>query len=307
MKYVITGGAGFIGSHLSNYILRKDHEAEITVVDSLVCGDETRLDPRVFLIRKPIEAILPSEWDEILYGCDFVFHLAATKYNSPGSDPKSIIATNITATDALFESASKQRIKRLVFTSSLYAYGNLGPSVMKETDLLLPRTHYGMSKVAGENLARIYSTKNNLEFCIARLFFIYGPNQFSQGGYKSVINKTIELINSGNKPQLYGDGEQTMDFIHINDCVRALFLMSRAPVARNNTYNVASQESITVKEVIFLLRDLLQSDLDLDLYPPDWTAGTKRVGSKEKIVSELEWNPEMKIRSGLSQILNTVF
>jgi UDP-glucose 4-epimerase len=303
MRYIITGGAGFIGSHLSNYILENDFDADITIVDSLICGDKSRLHPNISLIQKPIESMLPSEWDALLFQCDFVFHLAAMKYNSVGSDPESIINVNIIATETLIAAAARQKIKRFIFTSSLYAYGNLGPSVMKETDILSPRTHYGMSKAAGENLAHVYSAKHNLEFCVARLFFIYGPNQYAQGGYKSVINRTVELINSGNKPQIYGDGKQAMDFVHVQDCVKALYMMTVAPVAKNKIYNVSSQESKTVTEVISLIKNLLHSDLGFDFLAPDWTAGTKRVGSNLKIISELGWRPEIQMRKGLAQML----
>ena len=304
MKYVITGGAGFIGSHLAEYILKIDRSAEITVVDSLICGEKSRLNDKILLVQKSVEDLSHTDWDDLLLGCDYVFHLAAMKYNTPGANPNSIFQSNVIATENLFASAARNKIKRIVFTSSLYAYGSLGPEVMRESDSLEPITHYGMSKVAGENIARIYSFKNNLNFSIARLFFIYGPNQYAHGGYKSVINKSIELLNSGLKPEIFGTGEQSMDFVYIEDCVEALFLMSRSTKAKNETYNVSSQNAITVREILITLRKLLKSEVDFKVLPEDWTAGSKRIGSNAKINTELGWSPKIKLESGLSKMLN---
>jgi UDP-glucose 4-epimerase len=304
MKYVITGGAGFIGSHLTEYILKVDHSADIIVVDSLICGEKNRLSDKILLVQKSIQSLLPDEWDSIFFECDYVFHLAAMKYNTPGSNPSSIFESNIVATENIFASAARNNIKRVVFTSSLYAYGSLGPEIMTENDPLQPITHYGMSKVAGENIAHIYSFRNNLDFTIARLFFIYGPNQYVHGGYKSVINKSIELINSGLMPEIFGSGKQSMDFVYIEDCVEALFLMSRSAEAKNGTFNVSSQNAITVKEVLVILKKLLKSEVDFKMFPKDWTEGSKRVGSNAKIITELGWSPKIQIESGLMKMLN---
>lgn len=303
MKYFITGGAGFIGAHLTEYILKMDKSAEIIVIDSLISGDKSRLNNRIKFFHRSIESLTPVEWDSLLHNCDFVFHLAAMKYNTPSSNPNYIIESNIIATENLFSSAARNNIKRVVFTSSLYAYGSLGPEMMSESDPLKPITHYGMSKVAGENIASIYSFKYNLDFTIARLFFIYGPNQYAFGGYKSVINKSIELIKLGRNLEIYGNGEQSMDFVYIEDCVEALFLMCHAPEARNTIYNVSSQTAINVRNIMDVLKMLLKSSVAIEMLPEDWTSGSKRFGSNSKIKTELGWVPKIDIQTGLNNIL----
>jgi UDP-glucose 4-epimerase len=187
-RIVVTGAAGFIGGHLCRRV-KQTLGADIVAVDSLRSGDWMRTPSGLVQLQRDIAEIDFTEWLNILKGVDVLFHLAAEKYNSSKSSPEQLLRTNVLATERLFRAAASSNVKRVVFTSSLYAYGSMGPRKMLETDLPRPRTLYGASKIMGEHLLHAIGKEAGLSWNVARLFFIYGSGQFAEGGKKTVIVK----------------------------------------------------------------------------------------------------------------------
>ena len=297
----MTGAAGFIGSHLVGRLLNDGHT--VVGIDDGRTGDWSRLDSRCSIINQDLTRFSADEFEKMLEGVDTLFHLAAEKYNSSKVTPQKVIAVNVDATQKLFDSAGRVGVRRVVFTSSLYAYGSLGPEDMSELDLPAPITVYGASKVMGEHLLRCVHRDHGLSWAVARPFFVYGPRQFAQGGYKSVIVKNFERMVAGELPIVNGDGKQSLDYVYIDDVVEGLIRLSK-PDADGVTVNLGSGMGIAVNDLTTLMLDIADLDIDVQLGPADWTAGTRRVGNIFYARDRLGWKAEVKLESGLARVWN---
>lgn len=297
-KILVTGGAGFIGHHLVNALVQQGHEC--VVIDSGRSGRWSQVNPKAEKVNSDIEALTEEELAAALTGVEIVYHLAAEKYNSSSMTPNRVIAVNIKATDALFRACAKANVRRVVFTSSLYAYGAVGPKEMQETDLPHPSTHYGISKLAGEHLLAANLKGTNTTYNIARLFFIYGPAQFAEGGYKSVIIKNFDNI-LGKKPvTISGDGNQSLDYVYIDDCVEALILLGESKHS-SHTVNVASGRAYSINEVAQKMCEVSGIQSSFKTIEPDWTANTTRVGNADEITRIFGWTSRTTLKAGLAK------
>ncbi|HWL00889.1 MAG TPA: NAD-dependent epimerase/dehydratase family protein [Microbacteriaceae bacterium] len=295
--YLVTGGAGFIGHHLVDRLLGDGHR--VVVVDNERSGRWDRVAAAAERDTRGIEAFSLSDWMERLKGVDVVFHLAAEKYNSSHATPERVLDVNVVATERLFRAAAVS-VDKLVFTSSLYAYGAVGPEVMRETDLPAPRTHYGASKLMGEHLLRAIDRDTPFAWTVARLFFIYGPNQYAEGGYKSVIMTNFERLAAGLAPTIKGDGEQALDYVYIDDCIDALIELA-GHRHDGGTFNVATGEGPTINQLTDTMMEVVGYLGSPVALPPDWTAGTFRVGDPA-LLTKAGWRPRVGLEDGLDRV-----
>jgi UDP-glucose 4-epimerase len=295
---LVTGAAGFIGCHLVEAL----HAAgcDVTGVDDERSGDWSRIQAPCTKVSRDFADLDPAELADLCSGADVVFHLAAEKHNSAKATPQKIVDVNISATRRLFEAAARARRPKVVFTSSLYAYGSMGPDVMRETDVPAPKTMYGISKLAGEHLLRIAHDDHPLAWSVARLFFVYGPRQYADGGYKSVIVSNFERLARGEAPAVFGDGEQSLDYVYIDDAVGALVALA-APEHDGKTLNISSGHGTSVNALITAMLAASGSDFSPVQCPPDWTAGSSRVGDPTAAARELGWKADTPIEVGLRQ------
>lgn len=296
-RVLVTGAAGFIGSHLAHRLVDAGATSVIGV-DNLRSGDWSRCPSSIKRIERDLNDISIADWIEILQDIDSIYHLAAEKYNSSKSTPEKLLNTNIIATERLFRAAARKGVRRVVFSSSLYAYGILGNGPMKESDIPGPSTLYGASKLAGEHMLRSLEQEFGLSWNVARLFFIFGPKQFAEGGYKSVINSNFERLLRGQSPQVNGDGEQTLDYVFIDDCIEALLRLGSSSRERK-TVNVASNRGVSIVELTRLMQTVAESDLQPYFAQPDWTHGTVRVGNNDLAKSIFGWETKVPLEVGL--------
>jgi UDP-glucose 4-epimerase len=307
MRYLITGGAGFIGRNLIEYITLRDSEAYFTVIDSLKSGINIFADNAVTFFELDIADIKLDEWPKFLDGVDYVFHLAAEKYNSPGANFDSILTTNVYASNLLFEACAKSKVKKVFFASSLYAYGNMGPDAMEESNACTPFTYYGMSKLAGENLLQIMEAKFKLPWVAARLFFIYGPGQYVNGGYKSVIVKNFENLKRGEPVSIYGSGTQSLDYVYVEDCCEAIFNLTVQSNSSSSIYNISGGTAISINSLVGKIKKVSHTNYAPEIrMPSDWTEGSIRLGKNEKIKSAIGWEPFTSLELGLEKTWNWV-
>ena len=299
-KVVVTGAAGFIGGHLCQDLATRG-VTEIIGVDSLRSGDWSRTPISLVKIEKDISLIDEKEWDELLKGTDILFHLAAEKYNSSKTTPEKVMTVNVMATERLFRAAARAGITRTVFTSSLYAYGSMGPDKMFETDVAAPTTLYGASKLMGEGILRSLDKEIGLSWNVARLFFIYGPHQHAEGGYKSVIIKNFERIIAGNSPVVFGDGKQSLDYVYITDCVSALVELARSE-HEMQIVNVSTGTAQSVNHLTALMLNASDSILKPEYKASDWTEGSSRSGSAVRIENVFNWRATTDMGEGLEEV-----
>lgn len=296
-RALVTGAAGFIGCHLAERLAADGWT--VVGLDNERSGSWDRLRTALERRHADLAALPEEELDELCSGVDVVFHLAAEKYNSSATTPQRVIDVNVSATQRLFAAAGRAGAK-VVFTSSLYAYGSLGPAPMCETDLPAPTTTYGVSKVAGEHLLRVAQRDLDLRWTVARLFFVYGPRQYADGGYKSVIVKNFERLRDGLPPVVFGDGLQALDYVYVGDCVDALVAMA-AREHDAEVLNVSTGRAVTVNELTAAMLEVAGADVPVEWGPADWTAGTIRVGSPSLAAERLGWRPATTLEEGLER------
>lgn len=298
-RWLVTGAAGFIGGALCRRL--HGYGEKIVGVDNLRSGDWSRVPASVVRIERDISDISLEEWTTLLQGIDTVFHLAAEKYNSSKSTPSRLIAANVTATERLFRACAMVGVRRTVFTSSLYAYGSLGPEIMSETDRAEPITLYGASKLMGEGMLRSIDREIGLSWNVARLFFIYGPRQFADGGYKSVVLVNFERLLRGEAPVVNGSGGQRLDYVFVDDCVDALVSLANNPIDRK-IVNVSSGRGVSVNELTARMSSIHGFSGSPRYAEADWTDGTSRVGDPSLIEQLFDWRPKTSIEEGLQRV-----
>jgi nucleoside-diphosphate-sugar epimerase len=296
---LVTGAAGFIGCHLAERLVADGWV--VRGIDDERTGDWNRVKVPVERIDRSLEDMSASDLSTACTGVDALFHLAAEKHNTPGVTADRTVNVNIAATARLFDAAGAAAIPKLVFTSSLYAYGSLGPDAMSETDLPAPSTVYGMSKLAGEQLLRVTERTHGTSWSVARLFFIYGPRQLAAGGYPSVIVRNFTRIRQGERPVVNGDGGQALDYVFVDDCVDCLVRL--ADRAHDGVMvNVASGRPVSVAELTRSMLEISGSSLEPVEGDADWTAGTRRWGTTERAAQEVGWSASTDLHDGLRRV-----
>lgn len=299
---MVTGGCGFIGSHLVAELLARG-AARVIAVDSLRYGDRANvggLGERVEVLPHTLGSDDPAPLERALAGVRYLFHLAAEKHNQSKDSPERVFRSNIEGTHTLFDRAARAGVEKIVFTSSLYAYGRLTGGALREDECPAPRTVYGISKLCGEHLLRHIGALHGVSWSVLRYLFIYGPRQFAGMGYKSVIVKTFERLAQGEAPVVYGDGEQALDYVYVDDAVAAT-LSALDAGANGEVVNVATGAAVTVNQLVAVMQDVAGTAFAVRHDAPDWTAGSRRVGAAEKARTCLGWHARTPLREGLAE------
>jgi len=306
---MVTGGCGFIGSHLVRRLL-VEGAARVVVVDSLRHGRERNLEgvagrERVRFVRHTLGGDHPAQLEPHLAGIDQLYHLAAEKHNQSAHEPDAILRANVLGTHALFAAAARCGVKKTVFASSLYSYGRLAGPPCSESDPPRPTTVYGISKLCGELLLAQATAGQTMRGDSLRYFFVYGPRQFSGTGYPSVIVKNFERIRAGRPPVILGDGSQRLDYVYVDDVVEATLRCMESP-GSGRVFNVGSGAGTSIEALTAAMLRVAGSRLSPVFEPPDWTAGSSRVANVDAIRTELRWQPRVTLEQGLRETWNAL-
>jgi len=304
-RIVVTGGAGFIGSHIVDQLLEKDVR-EVVVLDDFVRGTRTNLesasrDPRLRLVKGSIadRELLRS----VIDGTQYVFHLAALWLHECVHEPRRAIEINVEGTYNVAEAAHELGVRKVVYSSSASVYGDAIETPMTEEHPFNNRTLYGATKIAGEQIFRSVNEQHGLPWVGLRYMNVYGPRMDYKGTYVSVIMKVLDRIDAGEPPVIFGDGSQTYDFVHVGDVARANVLALEAD-ASDECFNVGIGVKTTINELVTDLLELSGSDLEPEYRPEESMFVTHRVGSTEKAERLLGFRASVPLDEGLRSVID---
>jgi nucleoside-diphosphate-sugar epimerase len=249
-KYIVTGGAGFIGSMLVRTLLEED-ASQVAVIDNFFSGREANLAElagRVEVHRQDIrnfDAIAP-----LMRGADVVFHLAAIP-SVPRSiaDPVPSHETNIDGTFQVLRAAAEARVRRVVYAASSSAYGDTEVLPKVETMMPRPKSPYALQKLVGEFYGNVFTNCFGLEVIALRYFNVYGPRQDPSSPYSGVISLFMKALIERTRPTIHGDGEQSRDFTYVEDVAALTLKAARAPGVAGRVYNAGNGNRYTLNQV----------------------------------------------------------
>ena len=298
--YLVTGGAGFIGSNLVRHLLAQGER--VRVLDNFSTGRRENLQG----LTGPIECVegdLRAEADvrQAVAGVRYVLHLGALgSVGRAVQDPLTTHEVNMTGTLRLLLAAREAGVERLVFSSSSSVYGNT-PVLPKQEDMIpTPLSPYALSKLAGEHYGRLFFELYGLRTFILRYFNVFGPRQNPKSQYAAVIPLFVDALRSGRAPVIYGDGGQTRDFTYVDDVIAANLACCAAPdAAAGGVYNVAWGNRVSVNELARRIGQLLGREIP-PVYQPA-RAGDVRDSQADatRARDRLGWRPQVPFEEGL--------
>jgi len=247
MRFLITGGAGFLGSALANRLARAGHT--VRVLDDLSAGDPARLDPQVMFTRGDVSDV-PKLWT-LLQGVDCVYHLAA-RVSVPESVlyPRDYNTVNVGGTVAVMEAMRDAGVKRVVFTSSGAVYGEQEQQPVREEFSPNPGSPYAASKVSAEHYVRTIGALWKIETVILRVFNAYGPGQAIPPAHPPVIPQFLKQALGGGSLVVFGDGRQTRDFCYVEDAVDGLVVAATAKNVDRQIVNIGSGTEVSINTLV---------------------------------------------------------
>lgn len=304
MKALITGGAGFIGSHLAQALLAQSWD--VVVVDNLATGLQEHVPENAQLL---VGDVGDGEFvARALRGCEVVFHLAAvSSVQDSLSRPLEVHNTNLTSTLTLLEATVRMGSKRFVFSSSAAVYGDTKGHPAREDIKPNPLSHYAVQKLASEHYCAVYHKLHNLETVCLRYFNVYGPRQRADSPYSGVIAKFADAARHKQPVVIFGDGGQTRDFVHVSDVVAANLAAATAPseAVAGRVFNIGSGRSVSIDELAQAVAKVFPGG------PPAEHRAERRgeIRFSKADISQanqfLGYSPAMEFESGLEQLIRT--
>lgn len=302
-KTLVTGGAGFIGSHLVDALAARGHA--VTVFDNLSTGRLKNIEPH---LKKGSAQLVEgdvrnaSEVREALTEVETVFHLAAIT-SVPYSVDNPIVTNEVNAigTKNLLEASIKFNVKRFVYVSTCAVYGEPRYLPVDENHPIDPKSPYAEFKVSGEKYCQEFRDRYGLKTVTLRLFNVYGVRQI-ENEYSGVITKFIKNVQEGKPPIICGDGEQTRDFIHVSDVVQALLLSMNVNGALGQTFNIGTGKSVTIKQLCQTILRKLKADVKAVYEKPRQGDIKHSYANITKAQTVLGFRPIVSLDEGLEEL-----
>ena len=303
-RCLVTGGCGFIGSHIVRGLLDAGHK--VRVLDNLSTGKRENLDEvldRIELIEGDINDAIAVK--EAISGVERVFHQAALA--SVQMSLEKPLDTNhacVTGTLNMLHHSMQAKVKRFVYAASSAAYGDQPTSSKRESDLPSPLSPYAVAKLAGEYYCQAYFHSFGMETVGLRYFNVYGPRQDPDSPYSAVIPLFVSRILSGEKPSIYGDGLQSRDFTYVSNVVHGNLLASERPNIGGRVFNIADGGQTTLLQLLKLLGGLLGKSIEPDFLPA-------RLGDVRESLADitlarklLGYEPQVRLEEGLKRTIS---
>ena len=303
-KFLVTGGAGFVGSHMIGALLERG--LRVRVLDNFSCSNRRTLDP----FRKKIELVEGDvrnvrDVKKAVRGQDVVFHFAAIRSVVKSvENPLVAHEVNASGTLLLLEESAKAEVKHFIFTSTSAVYGASISRFQREDAEKKPMSPYGVAKLAAEHYARYYFSEKKLPTTSVRIFNVYGPRQNPESKYSLVVPGVLSKIARQTPPVIDGSGDQARDFIYIGDILAAFFKIAGNRKAHGKVYNLGSGKTTSIKRIVDTLLKLSGSSLKAVHGPRRPGDPDRTCADISKIRRELGWSPRVSLEEGLRKTVD---
>ena len=297
-RCLVTGGAGFIGSHLTKRLLKEG--CAVTVIDDLSGGKWENLPKHRNLVKH--EGSILDNMSKLVAGQDVIFHLAALpRLQRSLDDPWQTHKVNVDGTLNLLLTAKKHKIKRFIFASSSSVYGIQKRLPFSESMRPNPLVPYSLHKLVGEEYCKMFSDLWGLGTISLRYFNVYGPRMNPDGPYANLIPKFIKLLSQDKTPTINGDGEQTRDFTYVSDVVEATLLAAESHLC-GKVFNIGFGKSVSVNEVASAINRLMGKNIK-PIHGPALVESKASLSSSLKARRDLGWKPKVDLEKGLRMMI----
>ncbi len=298
MKHVVTGGCGFIGSHLVDRLVELGHE--VVVVDDLSTSEGRSVNPEATLIEGSVTdlELLKAATE----GADCVYHTAAwARVPRSIEDPVGTHAVNVNGTLNVLQAARENDVGRVVYSSSSSVYGDQDTHLMQEDMEPNPKSPYALHKYIGEQYGAMFARLFGMSVVSLRYFNVYGPGQTATGAYVLVIPRFLKLRDEGRPLTIYGDGEQTRSYTHVSDVVRANVLAAseELPVGENVVLNIGPNEETSVNEIAAMIGGEVEHIIP---NPRGEFEELRKSSDCSRAKSMLGWEPRISLADGIRDI-----
>jgi UDP-glucose 4-epimerase len=305
-RFVVIGGAGFIGSHTVDALLAED-VGEVVIYDNLARGGQANLasalaDPRVSVWEGSGDICDRITLGAALDGADGVFHFAALWLTQCQEFPARAFEVNSLGTFNVVEACVERQVQRLVLSSSASVYGDAVEEPMTEDHPLNAITIYGATKIAAEAMTRAMHHRYGLAYAGLRYMNVYGPRQDYVGADIAVVMKMLNAVDAGEPLVIYGDGSQSYDFVYVGDCANANVCAMRAQTA-DRFYNVGIGKGTSIAELAELVVGLTGSSAGLRYEPAGQTFVKNRIGDPDRAWDEIGFRATVELEDGLGSLI----
>ncbi|MGB3457324.1 MAG: NAD-dependent epimerase/dehydratase family protein [Litorimonas sp.] len=306
-KLLVIGGAGLIGSHTVDALLKED-VAEVLIYDNFARGRQENLanalrDPRCKVYDVGGDILHTDILDSAMAGKDGVFHFAALWLLQCHEYPRTAFNVNVGGTFNVMDACVRNGVERLVWSSSASVYGDASYDPMDEDHPFNNKNFYGATKICGEAMLRAYHHRYGLDYVGLRYMNVYGPRQDYHGAYIAVIMKMLDAIDKGEAPTIFGDGSEAFDFVAVEDCARANVCGMTAS-ATDDFYNVGTGTRTSLKEVAEKLLNLTGCNKEINYAPRSQaTLVRNRIGCPKKATADLDYTATIDLDDGLRRLI----
>ena len=306
-NFLVIGGAGLIGSHAVDKLLKQD-VGSVLIYDNFFRGNEENLqealkDPRVSIYENGGDILHADILDSAMKGIDGVFHFAALWLLQCHEYPASAFDVNVRGTFNVMDACVKNNISRLVYSSSASVYGDAEREPMDEDHPYNNKNFYGATKIASEAMMRAYHHRYGLNYVGLRYMNVYGPRQDYHGAYIAVIMKMLDAIDKGESPTILGDGSEAFDFVAVEDCAYANVCAMKSE-AQDRNYNVGTGIRTSLKELAEKLIELTGCDKPIQYKPSSQATLVKnRIGDPRLAAQHLGYKFQIDLNEGLTRLI----
>jgi len=304
-KALVTGGAGFIGSHIVERLLNDGHE--VIVLDDLSTGHRSNLADHEALTFVEGDISNYDTVKECMQGVDWVFHKAAVaSVPKTVNDPIGSSLVNYHGTLHLLEAARQNKVERFVFASSAALYGDEPTLPKVETMCPVTLSPYAVDKLASEYACGMYTKLYGLETVCLRYFNVYGPRQDPSSPYSGVISIFTNKLKNNEIPTIFGDGEQTRDFVYVKDVVEANMKAATSEIGAGQFFNIATGNKITLNELLKILSKIYDIDFNVNYGEPRMGDIKESYARIDKAKDILKWGPSVELQQGLKLLCESL-